>query len=356
MKKNTKKARRKNNEPVKLFSQPTYQGDNNIPTSIEIIQYDTKQFTVKDITSSSNLKSEINPDKMNWIKIVGISDGDKIWNICREFGLQRFDVRDMLADQRVVKVVVYEDIAFILISGFFLDKENNLTDMQIGFILGDNFLVSFQESALPIFGDVKVNLEANEILIRQGKASYLLYILLRTINNLNASTVMSIEDQLTEMEDCLVTKNQDPDIISTLRKRRVDYTHIKRSITSFREEFYNLLQTENELIDKKGKLYFNDYDDKLRTTLSNLDSFHEALTSLMDLYYNNNNLRMNNIMKQLTIVSTIFIPLSFFAGVWGMNFQSMPELASEYGYIGAWGIFICIIAFVCVMMKRKGWF
>lgn len=347
-----KKSKRWN---ASLLGQLTYQGDNHIPTSVELIQYNSSQVLIKEVEPQEKLKPKLASDKVNWYKITGISDAQRIGDICYEYGLHGFDVRDLLSDQQVVKVVVYDNIIFVLMSAFYLNG-NLLEDMQIGFILGSNFVISIQESQFPVFEDVQKAIAENHAMLRQGSVDYLFYILMRAINMMNSDVVMKMEDQLDDIEDQLLQQKNSPDIMQLLRIRRIDYTHIKRFIVSLREEYNNILHNTNKLIKKENLVYFNDYDDKLRTTMSNLESFHETLLSLLDIYYNNNNLRMNSIMKQLTIVSTIFIPLTFIAGVWGMNFEFMPEIKWRYGYWFAWCIFVVIVIFVCILMKRKKWF
>lgn len=351
--KNPKTKRSHNN----VLTQPTYWGDKNIPMSIELLQYDSMHLEVKNISLQSSLKDSIDISRVNWFRVSGISDAALVNRICREFGLHGFDVKDLLADQQVVKIVAYDDVTFLLMSAFYIDnKTADIDDMQIAFIFGKNFIVSFQEALIPIFDEVKTNIEENNIMIRQNHADFLLYILLDTVNQSNVNTVMSVEDRLAEIEDELIIRNNSVDILQFLHRCRVDYMHIKRSVTSLREEYTNLLHNTNNLIDKANIIYYNDFDDRMRTILGDLASFHESITSLLDLYYNNNNLKMNEIIKRLTIVSTIFIPLTFLVGVWGMNFDYMPETKWKYGYAFSWFILILIASLTYLWMRKRKWF
>ena len=167
---------------------------------------------------------------------------------------------------------------------------------------------------------------------------------------------MDIEDRLADVEDHLIEGKGSIDILRLMHECRVDYMHIKRTITSLREEFVNLLHNNNKLIEEENIVYYNDFDDRMRSILGNLASFHESLTSLLDLYYNNNNLKMNDIIKRLTIVSTIFIPMTFMVGVWGMNFKLMPEMDWKYGYLGAWITLILIAVLSYLWIRRQKWF
>ena len=353
MVKRATKRTKKHSVGNRLLSIPTYLGNDKIPTTVSLVQYGSKQVLVKNMQSHSELKKEIVANKVNWFKVTGICDADYISKICKEFGLHSFDVKDLLADQKIVKVVLYDDITFVLMSGFYLKNDDTLDDMQIAFIVGNNFIVSFQESDTPIFDEVSKAIEENNILFRENGTDFLLYILFNSVNIFNTNTVLSMEDALTDVEDRLINQKNTVDIQHFLRMRRIDYTHMKRFVVSFREEFTNLLHNTNKLIKPENMVYFNDYDDRLRTTLGNLDALHESLISLLDVYYNNNNLKMNEIIKRLTIVSTIFIPLTFMVGVWGMNFDVMPELEWKYGYLFSWLTFIVIVLLACYLMKKK---
>lgn len=356
-KRTTRKSKNKISRNNYLLTKPVYLGDKDIPMSIELVQYDTTRLEVRNIQLQESIKDKIDTTKVNWIKIVGISDANTVYRICKELGLHGFDIKDLLGNRQVVKAVGYENISFVLMSLFYQVKDTtDIDDMQIGFILGKNFVVSFQEAAIPVFDDVKRNIEENNVVVRQKGADFLLYILMSAVNQANVNTVMDIEDRLADVEDHLIEGKGSIDILRLMHECRVDYMHIKRTITSLREEFVNLLHNTNKLIEEENIVYYNDFDDRMRSILGNLASFHESLTSLLDLYYNNNNLKMNDIIKRLTIVSTIFIPMTFMVGVWGMNFKLMPEMDWKYGYLGAWITLILIAVLSYLWIRRQKWF
>lgn len=351
--KRTKKKHSYNNH---FLESPVYQGDIKMPMKIKLIQFDANNISEKDVSTASSIKNIIQPDKLNWFHIVGMADVAKISAISEEFDLHRFDVKDMLSEQKVVKVVLYNAVTYILMSAFSLDDSDMLIETQIALIVGDNYIVSIQDTDIPVFDEVKKAISEDSIQIRQKGVDFLLYVVLNAINSSNMNVSMKMEDELSDIEDKLIDKQMSTDILHFLRMRRIDCTHIKRFVLSFREEYNNLLHNTNNIIKPENIIYFNDYDDRLRTTLGNLDSFRESLFSLLDLYYNNNNLIMNDIIKRLTIVSTIFIPLTFMVGVWGMNFKFMPEIDWPYGYAFAWGILALIALAACLFMKKKKWF
>ncbi|MFV0417623.1 MAG: CorA family divalent cation transporter [Dysgonomonas sp.] len=353
----SKKSRKGGRQYNNFLATPIYLGDKNIPMTIELLQYNTSKVEVKDLPLQSSIKDSIDKTKVNWFRVTGISDATQVNRICLELGLHGFDVKDLLADRQVVKAVTYDEVTFILMSSFYLEKDTvSMDDIQIAFIMGKDYIVSFQEELIPVFDEVKKEIAQDNTLIRKKGTNYLLYVLLSAVNVTNLNTLMSIEDKLSDVEDLLIQRKGSIDILKFLHECRVNYMHIKRSVIALREEYNNLLRNSNNLIEEENIVYFNEFDDRMRTTLAELSSFHESLTSLLDLYYNNNNMRMNEIIKRLTIVSTIFIPLTFMVGVWGMNFKLMPELDWKYGYLASWLILALIALFTYLWMRKQKWF
>lgn len=334
----------------------SYQGNFSIPTTIELIQYNDKNFSTKQIPVSENLKNEISRDTVNWFKITGISDVKTIFNICKSFGIQRFDIKDLLSHHHVTKVIIYEHATFILMSGCSINNSFEPGLHRIAFILGENYVISFQETPDPIFDDIKEAIQASKIGIREKGADFLLYILLNDVHSSYNDTLVKLTDKINEMEDKLIDDNtRNINVMKFIQARKKEYSLLKRSVSSMREEYINLLHNTNRLIKNDNIMYFNDFDDRLRTSLDDLEMFHLSISSMTDLYFNNNNLRMNDVIKKLTIVSTIFIPLTFMVGVWGMNFENMPELKWMHGYLFAWLIMIVIVILAILFLKRKRW-
>lgn len=355
-KKQIKKIKRRPMSNNKFLARPTYQGNDNKPTKIELIQYDRNNYKTQEVSIDAKLKSLIDNSKINWFKIVGMSDVDNISKICVDMGLHGFDIRDLLSPQQITKVVTYDNVDFILMHGFYFNQDEILEDTQIAFLLGENFVVSIQESENPLFDSITESIQENNAQLHDKSVDYLLYILMTAINAQIVNTVIKIEDLLSDVEENLISQNNQVDIMHYLRTCRLYYTYMKRAVLALREELRNILDNTNKLIAEENIIYFNNYDDKLRATLGNLEGLLESINSLFEIYYNNNNLKMNNIMKQLTIVSTIFIPLTFLVGVWGMNFDNMPETKWKYGYLFAWIILVVILLLVLMILKKKKWF
>lgn len=340
-----------------LLETLAYLGDNNIATSIQLIQYNEKQFGMKTLPNTDDIRKDQNSDFINWFKITGISDAQLIFKICKSFGVQRFDVKDLLSGRHITKVIPYEKSTFILMSAPYINKEGELELIQIAFILTKNSVISFQERESPIFDDVIEAIKSSRVQIKEKGVDYLLYILLNCAHSLYGDTTLKIAVKINDVEDLLIDHDaQDIDVMKFIQSKKKDYSSLKRIISPMREEYPNLLHNTNHLIAQENMMFFNDFDDKLRIASEDLEALHEIIISLTDLYFNNNNMRMNHIIKKLTVVSTIFIPLTFMVGVLGMNFDIMPELRWKYGYVYAWAILFLIVVVAVLYLKKKKWF
>lgn len=357
MSKHSNNKNKKNTKRSHILDNLTYLGDDFIQTTIDLIKYNKSSFSSTSLASSTNLKENISSDNVNWFKITGISEVESIYNICRSFGVQRFDVKDLISDHLVTKVISYDMSTFVLISCPFITDDSSLKTDQVAFILTKDSILSIQERDIPIFGDALVAIESNKVMIREKGCDYLLYILLSCVYSYYNECIVKIATEITEMEDALIARDDDNvDVMRFIQNRKKDYSRLKRMISPMREEYPNLLHNANNLIAEKDMMYFNDFDDRIRIASEDIEALHESITSLSDLYFNNNNMKMNNIIKKLTVVSTIFIPLTFMAGVWGMNFDLMPELKWKYGYLFAWGMMILVAVIAILYLKIKKWF
>lgn len=341
----------------KFLSTPSYLGEQHFPMQMELIRFDENSIEASESKlSTADIKNFVGQEKKHWLIVKGLSEEKSINQICLEIGLHNFDIRDLLSSQQVIKVSVYKDFIFVIISGFRLVQDSDLNEIKLAFILGNNYLVSFQENEDSIFDEVKKAISENLLQVRKRPIDFLLYILFNAVNAINIDTILQMENELVEIEEQLIIGKNPIDVQQLLHQRRINYTQFKRAIISLREELGNLLETKNQVIQNEDLVYFHNFDDRIRSLYGNLESYHESLISLSDVYYNNNNLIMNNIIKRLTVVSTIFIPLTFLVGVWGMNFKFMPETEWKYGYLLAWICFFVVGVGTYVFMKWRKWF
>lgn len=333
-----------------------YLGDELIPTTVELLQYNSDEYVIKELLGSEDFRKYIEADYVSWFEVNGLSDVESISQISKNFGLHSFDIRELLADSKLVKIVPYDDVTFALISAYYINEEGGTEDAQLAFILGENFVISFNESNTPVYNEVTKAIINNNQLLRKKGADYLLYVLLNAVNVFNNEYILQSEDKLWQLEELLILQEEPPEILHVLRDQKKAFMIFKRFMSSLKEEYRNLLDNTNGRVDEENMVYFENLDDRYRTISSSVDYQEESVKSLIDLYNSNNAMRMNEIMKRLTLVATIFIPLTFLVGVWGMNFKFMPELEWEYGYLAAWIFFVALVLLLVFLMKKNKWF
>lgn len=331
-------------------------GDVHIPTTVELIQYNESQHIQQRLTLHDDLKSHIKAGFVNWFKITGISDVSYVSKVNKSFGLHTFDTRELLSTSNIVKIVLYNEVTFSLLHAYYLDENELMDHLQVAFIVGENFIVTFEESPKQIFDETVKAIAENDLILRRKEADYLLYVLLNSVNAFNNTLISNTEDYLWEIEDQLILQKESVGVLHALHKQKRNCMILKRFTSSLSEEFDNLLHNSNRLIKAENMVYFENLDDKYRTISHNIFNLEESVKSLLDLYYSNNAMKMNQIMKQLTSVATIFIPLTFLVGVWGMNFENMTELSWKYGYLLSWVLFVIIGVALFAVMKKKKWF
>ena len=202
---------------------------------------------------------------------------------------------------------------------FHLGNNNQLLKQQVCIIQGKNFVLSFFEDENSFFNDVVTAIKGNILKIRNRESDYLLSVLLNDVMANYRNVISTVEDSLEEMESRMLTITTASDIGIKIQESRRQYLRIKRAVLPLKDQFSKLILSDSKLLHKTNRIFFSDVNDHLQFVLQTIEICRETLSSLVDLYISNNDLRMNDIMKRLTVVSTIFIPLTFLVGVWGMR-------------------------------------
>jgi len=287
-----------------------------------------------------------------------MSDTETIRQICTHFEIDFLILQDILNAEHPTKIEEHENYIVLITKIFhpYEKKEDELCELQqqqVCIILGHNFVLTFLENETDFFDDISAALRNNILKIRSRQTDYLLSVLLNSVIGNYITIVSSIDDSLEDLEEELLTISEGKDIGIQIQSLRRQYMTMKKSVLPLKEQYVKLLRAENQLIHKANRAFFNDVNDHLQFVIQTIEICRETLSSLVDLYISNNDLRMNDIMKRLTVVSTIFIPLTFLVGVWGMNFKTMPELEWQYGYFFAWGLMITLGIIIYLYFKKK---
>ena len=296
-----------------------YAGEHDTVTRISLTQYNADTLHTREIkTNETSFKKFVDGNSINWFQVSGLTDSEAVTRIVNEFGMHNLDAKDILTPQHVVKIEEYDKHMLIVLNSSYYDTNMEINSEHISILITGNVVISFTESNNPVFENAYKAIESNMLNIRRKNSGLLLAFLLNTIIANLVESASKVEEMLEDIEETLLDiKNDQGNMGLLIQQRR-------------KEQFAKLLRTENGIISSDILPIYNDLSDQLQFIIQTTESCREIISSLVDLYISNNDLRMNAIMKRLTIVSTIFIPLTFLAGIWGMNFKMMPELDWQY--------------------------
>ena len=322
---------------------------------LTLYRYDEENIEEFQSESVSEILAKMSPDKCNWFNISALNNTDLIQEVGDHFELHPLVLEDILNTVLSPQYEDYDDYLFITLKMMSVDtKHQSIEQEHISFILGKHYLISFQERKKDVFEPVRQRLEAYKGRIRKRGIDYLLYALIDVIVDNYYTITEEYGDQLSDLENDLIYHPQESAI--------EQITHYKRQLTELRKHIYPLreaLQTlisQEVLIDEKTLRFFGDVSSHVDHVINTMEQQRETLTSFMDLYMTNLSNKMNNVMKTLTIIATIFIPLTFVAGIYGMNFDNMPELHYKYGYPIALGSMLVTGLVMYIYMRNREWF
>lgn len=339
-----------------------YTGESQTPTHLHLCSYNATEVQEVSATDFETLILSLNKDRINWLQIHGMRNTETIREICSHFEIDFLILQDILNANHPTKIEVHDKYVVIITKLFHPSSQQpedelaELNQQQVCMILGNNFTLTFLENETDFFDDVSAALRGDVMKIRSRQTDYLLSVLLNSVIGNHIAIISSVDDALEDLEEELLTISNSKDIGIQIQSLRRQYMQVKKSVLPMKEQYVKLLRTESQLMHKANRAFFNDVNDHLQFVLQTIEICRETLSSLVDLYISNNDLRMNDIMKRLTVVSTIFIPLTFLVGVWGMNFKAMPELDWKYGYAFAWLMMTAISVIVYWFFRKKKWY
>lgn len=330
------------------------QPDTSGPVRITCTTYDrdslsTEQFETPEALLSSYDQSD---GKYRWINIDGLS-APTISAISTHFGIHSLAAEDVLNVNQRPKIESFDNHLMIVARQIQL-IENALTNEQITFFLFDHTLLSFQEVEGDVFDPVRKRLEAKHSRFRTLGSSYLLYALVDTITDHMFPLLEAYGLLLDDLEEEIISRPT-PDSQRRLFSVKRDLSLLRRSVWPMREVIDHLIRDESKHLKKDIRAYLRDVQDHIMQILDLAESFRETASGLNDLYQSSVGNKMNETMKVLTIMASFFIPITFIAGVYGMNFQHMPELAWPYAYPTFWGLCLLVTIGLAIYFWRKGW-
>jgi|SRR5690554_61880 len=290
-----------------------------------------------------------------WINIDGLHEEETIEKICSSFAIHKLSIEDILSIGQRPKLDEHANYIHTVLKMFMIDpKDDNIEDEQLSFILKDDILITFQEKTGDVFDSVRKRIKEGKGLIRKRGASYLLYALMDSVVDHYFLILESIGDKLEEIENQLL-ENPDTLTLNKLHSVRRETLYLRRSVYPLREVIGRFEKLEEPYVLNDSRVFIRDLYDHTIQVIETIEVFRDMASGLLDLYMNSVSNKMNEIMKVLTIMASIFIPLTFMAGVYGMNFENMPELKWKYAYFFVVGIMVLLAILMLVYFKRKKW-
>lgn len=325
-------------------------------SSVHLLSYDERAVKTTLFEDVGSMVASLDPHKVNWINITGIHNTEIVGQIGKAFGVHSLVLEDILNTEQRPKVEVYDNYLFISLK--FVSQDiigtSNIEIQQISFILGPHYVISFQEIANDFFKPIRKRIDVEQSRIRSLKADYLLFTLVDLVSDHYLSLIDHIGNAIELLEDEIHEKPEEHHLHEVMINKR-NLLHLIKIILPFRESMLQLKSIQSPFIDESNKIYFEDVRDHLSTAKESLELYFELNKSLRESYQSSISFKTNKVMQLLTIISTLFIPLTFIVGVYGMNFVNMPELSYRYGYFIVWGIMIIITVLLVFYFKRKKW-
>lgn len=334
----------------------TYTGKHHIPTSIKLYRYDKMEFEVFDIEKPVMLDEKLSAHQLNWIDVVGFDNIEVIQELGEKFEIDTMTLEDMLNVGQLPKIEELEKYVYFTLKIVDFNKESQKFNLShFSYIVTGNILITFSETAHTLFDEIKSRMDNPTSKIRTSSINYLGYRLIDTIVDYYYLSLEWFSNILGDLEIELV-ESPDKKHINTILTFKKRWLILRKSIYPLKDVIRKGIHTEPMFVKATGKQYIGDIHDHLQSIFETMEILRETLNNLMDLYNSTVSNKMNEVMQVLTIVSTVFIPLTFIAGIYGMNFKNMPELSWENGYFYTLLLMLTVGIGMAIFMKRKKWF
>jgi len=322
---------------------------------ITIIDYDEAYFQEKEAKKVEECFPFKDKPTVTWINIDGVHQVDIIEKIGKHFDLHPLVLEDIVNTGQRPKMEDFVDYIFIVLKMlYYAEKRNETNAEQVSLILGSNFVISFQESEGDVFDPIRERIRSDKGRIRKMGADYLAYALMDEAVDNYFMILEKLGERIEDIEDELVT-NPTPETLQTIHNLKREMIFLRKSVWPLREVISRLERWESSLIQESTGIYLRDVYDHTIQVIDAIETFRDMLSGMLDIYLSSISNRMNEVMKVLTIIATIFIPLTLIAGIYGMNFKYMPELEQPWGYPVVFFTMFIIGIVMVIYFRTKKW-
>ncbi len=324
------------------------------PAKITITHYDEKTITDQEFDAFTECLSSIDPEGVTWIDVSGIHQVKNLEKLGECFHLHPLVLEDILDIEQRPKIEDYDDYLFIVLETIRPAGPQEMISEQISLILGPHYVISCHDVSGEIVAPIRERLFTAKGRIRKLGADYLAYTIIDLIVDNYYVGLESFGDKVEILEDQVVT-HPSPQTLQEVHQFKNDMIMLRKSLWPLREVIARLERRESPLINDSLTVYFKDVYDHTIIAIETVETYRDILSGMLDIYLSSMSNRLNEIMKVLTIIATIFMPLTFITSLYGMNFKNMPELSWRYGYYGVLGVIVVIALGMLGYFRKRRW-
>jgi magnesium transporter len=322
---------------------------------IRILDYDAEILREREVVSVEECYPFKKEKTTTWINVDGLHNKEILESLGRNYDLHPLTLEDIMNTTQRPKVEDFGHYIYMVLKMIYLHpKDSTIVVEQISLILGENFVITFQEQEGDVFDAIRQRIKEGKGRVRKMLADYLAYCLIDAIVDNYFSILEYFDEQIDSLEDLLLGAPTTA-LLSQIYNTKREVISLRKAVWPLREVVSLLERMETRLIEKSTRAYLRDVYDHTIQVVDTVDTYREIISGMHDLYLSNVSNRMNEIMKILTIIATIFIPITFIAGIYGMNFEFMPELHWKLGYPFAWLVMITMAVMMVLYFKKKDW-
>lgn len=323
---------------------------------LRLMDYTPDGYTEKELKKIADALPFKEQPSVSWINIDGVHDADLVRTVGKNFKIHPLLLEDIMDTDQRPRFEENEDGIFIVMKMLRMDqKKNRLIAEQVAFVCSEHYIISFQEQVGDVFEPVRTRIRNHQGRIRNSESVYLMYALIDMIID---NYLLIIENLGEEIEDLEVDilKNPTPQLLARINNLKLELNYLKKAIRPCGDLTLHLLRSESPLINDDIRPFLQDLSDLAKRTVETIDTYRDVLSDQLNIYHSSISNKMNEVMKVLTIFAAIFIPLTFIAGIYGTNFEYLPELHYRYAYFIFWGVLIAVALAMVIYFRRKGWF
>ncbi len=323
---------------------------------IDIIDYSKSDIKIYKPESLESAFQHKGTETVSWINIDGLSNTETIEKLGGHFGLHPLIQEDIVDTAQRPKMDEYDEYLFIVFKMLYYNDNAEMVYEHVSMVVGQDYVLTFQEADGDVFDSLRDRITNDKGRVRNSGSDYLMFAILDAVVDNYFTVIETLSDKIEFIEDQLFELNSEGvDLSKDILHLKKEVLKIRKAVSPLREVINRLEKTDIDLIDPKTHNYIRDLYDHIIQISENIDLYREMTWGLMDMHMTNISNRMNEIMKVLTIMASIFIPLTFLAGIYGMNFEYIPELKFKYGYFVLLGIMFVVLVIMIWYFRRKHW-